>query len=136
MSKQAQAALTRQKIRALAKLLQGQAQRVMGGSPIVRGSFYRYRRRCGKAGCRCERGALHPGRAFAVRAGGRSRTLPLAGVDLEELSRCVGAYREMRRLRAEMVRTFRELLRQVDKLEGLREISLERLKCRRGSPSN
>lgn len=135
MSQQGQAALTRQKIRTLAQLLEGQARRMMGAGPIVRGSFYRYRRCCGKAGCRCERGALHGGRAFAVRAGGRSRTLPLAGVDLEELARCVGAYRETRRVRAEMVRTFRELLRQADKLEGLRQISLDRLKRRGRLPS-
>jgi hypothetical protein len=135
MSRQAQAALTRQKIRTLAQLLESQAHRMLGAGPIVRGSFYQYRRRCGKAGCRCERGALHGGRAFAVRAGGRSRTLPLAGVDLEELTRCVGAYRDLRRVRAEMVRAFRELLRQAEKLEGLRQISLAELKRRVGSPS-
>lgn len=133
MSKQVQAARARQSIRALTELLQGQAQRVMGHALLVRGSFYRYRRRCGKASCRCVRGALHAGQAFAIRAGGRSRTLPLTGVDREELSQCVGAYRELRRVRAEMVRTFGELLKQVDNLERLREIGLERLK-RRGRP--
>lgn len=136
MNKQAQAARTRQRIRALTELLQGQAQRVMGHAPLVRGSFYRYRRRCGKTSCRCARGLLHAGQAFAIRAGGRSRTLPLTGVDRDELSRCVGAYRELRRARAAMARTFDELLKQVDKLEGFRAISLERLKGRGGPPSN
>ena len=132
MNKQAQAARTRQRIRALAELLQGQARRAMGHTPLVRGSYYRYRRRCGKAACRCASGMLHAGQAFSIRSGGRSRTLPLAGVDREELSRHVGAYRELRRVRAGMVRTFDELLRQVDKLERLREIGLARLR-RRGS---
>ena len=136
MNKKPQAARTRQRILALTEQLQGQAQRVMGHAPLVRGSFYRYRRRCGKAGCRCARGALHAGEAFSIRAGGRSRTLPLAGVDREELSRHVGAYRELRRVRAEMVRTFDELLEAVDKLERLREISLERLKRRERPPSS
>ena len=130
MSKQAQAARTRQRIRALADLLQGQVQGAMGHAPLVRGSFYRYRRRCGKAGCRCSSGMLHTGQAFSVRSGGRSRTLPLTGVDREELSRHVGVYRELRRVRAGMVRTFDKLLRQVDKLELLREIGLVRLKRR------
>lgn len=133
MNKQPQAARARQRIRALTELLQGQAHRVMGHAPLVRGSFYRYRRRCGKASCRCARGALHAGQAFSIRAGGRSRTLPLTGVDRDELSRCVGAYRELHRVRAEMVRTFDELLRQVDTLERLREIGLDGLK-RRGRP--
>jgi hypothetical protein len=130
MNKQAQAARTRQRIRALAELLQGQTRRAMGHTPLVRGSFYLYRRRCGKAGCRCAGGMLHVGQAFSIRSGGRSRTLPLTGVNREELSRYVGAYRELRRVRAGMVRTFDELLRQVDKLELLREIGLARLKRR------
>lgn len=135
MNKKPQAARTRQRILALTELLQGQTQRVMGHAPLVRGSFYRYRRRCGKASCRCARGALHAGQAFAIRADSRSRTLPLTGVNREELSRHVGVYRELRRVRAEMVRTFAELLKQVDRLEELRAIDLERLKCR-GRPSS
>ena len=132
MNKQAQAARTRQRIRALTELFQGQVQRAMGHSPLVRGSFYKYRRRCGKANCRCAGGMLHAGLAFSIRSGGRSRTLPLTGVDREELSRHVGVYRELRRLRAAMVRTFDELLKKVDKLARLREIGLARLR-RRGS---
>jgi hypothetical protein len=135
MNKQGQASRARQRILALTELLQGQARRVMGHAPLVRGSFYRYRRRCGKSSCRCARGALHAGEAFSIRAGGRSRTLPLTGVDREELALCVEAYRELRRVRAEMVRTFGEMLKQADKLERLREIGLERLK-RRGRPSS
>lgn len=134
MNKQGQAARTRQKISTLAELLQGQARRAMGHTPLVRGSFYRYRRRCGKAGCRCAGGRLHAGQAFSIRSGGRSRTLSLTGVNREELSRHVGVYRELRRVRAGMVRTFNELLRQVDRLELLREISLARLKRRRRLP--
>lgn len=135
MNKQAQAARTRQKILVLTKGLQEQAQSVMGHGPLLRGSFYQYRRRCGKASCRCARGALHAGQAFAVCTGGRSRTLPLTGVDREELSQCVGAYRELRRVRAEMVRTFGELLKQVDGLEQIRAIGLGELKRRRRPPS-
>jgi hypothetical protein len=37
-------------------------------------------------------------------------------------------------VRAEMVRTFRELLKQADKLEGFRQVRLDRLK-RRGRRS-
>jgi len=136
MNKKQQAARTRQNICGLIEHLQSQAQRMMGTVPLVRGSFYRYRRRCGKAGCRCARGALHAGQAFAICTGGRQRTLPLAGVDREELSRHVGTYRDLRRVRAEMVRAFGELLEAVDKLEQLREIGLEQLKRRRRPPSN
>lgn len=136
MSNQAQAARTRQRVLALTELLQGHVRRALSHGPLVRGSFYRYRRRCGKANCRCARGALHAGQAFAVRAGGRSRTLPLTGVDREKLFQCVGAYRELCRVRAELVRAFGELLQQVDRLGRLREISLERLKRRRRQTSN
>lgn len=133
MSKKPDAARIRQGILALTELIQGQARRLIGHGPLMRGSFYRYRRRCGKTSCRCARGALHKGEAFSIRAVGRSRTVPLSGVDREELTRYVGVYRDIRRVRAEMVRSFGDLLEAVDRLEGLRAIGLERLQ-RRGEP--
>lgn len=114
-----------QELARLAKVLQGHA-------PLVRGSFYRFRRKCGKAGCRCVRGELHHGQAFAVREGGRSRTVPLTGLDRAKLVKGVGVYRGVRRARAEMVQALARLLAQVDRLVRLREIPLPRLRQNTG----
>lgn len=111
-----EASLGRQKITAWSTEIVRLAQAANGSGPLARGSLYAYRRRCGKPGCRCARGALHAGRTFAVSEGGRTRVVALRGLDLAELEAGVRAWR---RTRAAMVAAFAELLRAVDRLEKL-----------------
>ncbi len=134
MSASQRASMCRQQIRDCLAELQRLAGMAQGRAPLVRGSLYAYRRRCGKSGCRCSRGEMHLGHAFSVREGGRSRVVSMAGLDRAELTEAVHGYRELRRARAEMVRTFGEMLRQVDLMERLRLVDVERLKrAERGS---
>lgn len=128
MDHKRQASRCRQRIVDCLGELQHLAQVALGYSPLIRGSLYVYRRRCGKAGCRCARGRLHRGQALGVSHGGRSRAVPLAGLDRDKLAEHVAAYRGLRRARATMVRTFAQLLREADRLEQLREIPVERLR--------
>ena len=95
---------------------------------LVRGSLYEFRRRCGKAGCRCSRGGLHSGRALGVSAGGWARPVSLKGIDVATLSDHVEAYRRVRKARAEMVKVFAKLLATADRLEHLREIPVSQLR--------
>jgi hypothetical protein len=104
------------------------AEMAMGRGPLIRGSFYAYRRRCGKPGCRCARGRLHRGHAFGVSEGGRSRQVPLGGIDAHALAEHVEAYRRLRRVRADMARLFAGLVGTVDRLLRLREIPVGRLR--------
>lgn len=128
-----EASRCRQRITGCLSELEHLAGFCLGHFPLVRGSLYTYRRRCGKAGCRCARGELHRGQALGVRVGGRSRSAPIGGIDRQALSEHVAAYRQVRRARADMVRAFDELLAAADRLERLREIPAGRLR-RRGTP--
>ena len=128
MDRRREASRCRQRIMGCVGELQGLARAILGYSPLVRGSLYAYRRRCGKPGCRCARGRLHRGQALGVSQGGRSRAVALAGLDRDRLAEHVAVYRELRRTRATMVRTFAQLLREADRLERLREVPVERLR--------
>lgn len=128
MDRKREASRCRQRIMDCAGELQHLTRAVLGHSPLVRGSLYAYRRRCGKPGCRCARGRLHHGQALGVSQGGRSRAVPLAGLDRDKLAEHAAVYRELRRARATMVRTFAQLLREADRLERLREVPVERLR--------
>ena len=127
MSRRESASRGRRRIAELLEELRQGAQAAQGYEPLVRGSFYRFRRRCGKKTCRCARGELHVGQAFSVRQGGLSRALPLAGIDRGKLAKRVAVYRQLRKSRALMVRTFEQLLRTADRLEQLRSIPPDRL---------
>lgn len=128
MSESQRASRCRQQIRDCLAELQRLAGMAQGRAPLVRGSLYTYRRRCGKSGCRCSRGEMHTGHAFSVRDAGRSRVVSTVGLDRAALTEAVYGYRELRRARAEMVRTFGEMLRQVDLMERLREVDVKRLR--------
>jgi hypothetical protein len=116
MRAKVQASLRRRKIGERVAELCRLARVAEGSGVLVRGSFYAYRRRCGKDGCRCARGQLHPGRAFGVSSGGRSRVVSLRGLDRQEVEAGVKAWRQWRQTRAAMVAVFAELLRELDRL--------------------
>lgn len=71
---------------------------------------------------------------MSVSAGGRSRTISLAGLDDAQMRREVEAYRQWRQARAKMVRTFTEMLEAVDRLGRVRTVSIERLRHARVRP--
>jgi len=127
MERSHEASLCRQRIANCLVELGRLAKVAQGWSPLVRGSLYLYRRRCGKRGCRCSRGELHAGQALSVSAGGRSRVVSTAGLDRAELAAGVQAHRELRQARSSMVRTCRELLAAVDRMARVREVGLEQL---------
>lgn len=128
MQRSHQASRCRQRIMNYLGQLQQLAQATLGHAPLVRGSLYVYRRRCGKPGCRCARGRLHRGRALGVSEGGRSRPVAIGGIDPQALSEHVERYRHVRRARMEMVQVFSSLLTAADRLESLRAIAVERLR--------
>ena len=127
-----QASLCRQRIVDTVAVLGRLAQAANGSGPLIRGSFYTYRRRCGKKGCRCARGELHLSRAFGVSADGRSRVVSLRGMDREEVEVGVKAWRQWRQTRAAMGVAFAELLRAVDRLGKANTRPVDRL--RRAAP--
>lgn len=91
-----------------------------GASPMIRGSVYARRRRCGKPRCRCVRGHPHRDRVLAIRCAGRVSVRgldPAADAAIEE---AVAAWHGFRRQRGELAAACRGLLRAVDRLAALR----------------
>ena len=84
--------------------------------PLVRGSFQVFRRRCGKEGCKCLRGELHETVVFIDRDNGQ-RHIQKVTVGLERaLSKPVGGYQGLRKLRARLSKLNAEALGCCDRL--------------------
>jgi len=101
--------------------------RLEGRGVLVRGTLYERRRRCGRRGCRCERGDLHISEAFSVSEAGKTRHLPLGGVNRERLREGVENYRTFRAARRELRVACRRVLALADEMEQLRCVPLEEL---------
>ena len=88
--------------------------------PLLPGSFYTLRRKCGKPNCRCNRGELHESTVLSYRGQGRSRNISPPPEQLESLRPMTRDYRRCRQARAKLVRWHRQLLKLVDALEAAR----------------
>jgi hypothetical protein len=112
----------RQRVHRTANQIQKQLDKLMEKGPLIRGRVYPLRRKCGKAGCRCEKGALHQTLVLAVPEQGRKRIRTVPKGKHEQWQLLAGRYRRFRRSRAQLVKLFGQLLVLVDELERQRTI--------------
>jgi hypothetical protein len=92
----------------------------LGREPLLAGSLYILRRKCGKPNCRCSRDELHESTVLSYRGGGRPRNISPAPDQVESLRSMTHDYRRCRQARAQLVRWQRQLLALVDALEAAR----------------
>jgi uncharacterized protein DUF6788 len=88
--------------------------------PLLPGSLYTLRRKCGKPNCHCGRGELHESTILSYRGQGRPRNISPAPEQLGSLRTMTQDYRRCRQARAQLVRWQRQLLTLVDALEAAR----------------
>jgi len=92
---------------------------------FLRGSVYELKTRCGKPSCVCLRGKPHRRWVLTESVEGRKR-LRVLPRDQEELwCRRAEDYRLFRRRRAELVKTVRRILEDIDAIERAQRRSLE-----------
>lgn len=84
--------------------------------PMTPGSLYRLRRKCGKTGCRCQRGELHATWVLTRSEQGRTRLYPVPAQARGQLRRLTAEYRRWQRARARLVKLSSQLLPRVDAL--------------------
>jgi hypothetical protein len=113
------------------QLLPGLLDSCLGREPLLPGSLYTLRRKCGKPTCHCNRGTLHASTVLSYRGQGRPRNLSPATEHLEPLRNMTDHYRQCRQARAQLVRWQKQLLQLVDELEAVRveqgEIAFQKL---------
>ena len=88
--------------------------------PLVKGSVYELRRRCGKPTCGCARGALHGTVVLSWSEGGRTRLRSLPPGRRADLRAAVHRYQRFRRARARLVKLHAEMLALIAELEAAR----------------
>jgi hypothetical protein len=88
--------------------------------PLLAGSVYTLRRRCGKPNCRCTRGHLHATEVLAYRGQGRPRNITPRPRQLPTLEKLTASYQRFRQARAALVKLDRQMLAVIDRIEALR----------------
>ena len=92
--------------------------------PVIKGTVYELRRRCGKPGCKCARGELHARMVVSASEGGKTRLEVIPHGFLVEVQVKVRRYQELRRVRARLGEIYRKMLRVMDQMEAMRREEL------------
>jgi len=110
----------RQSLLHLANDLKGLVDPFFSDRPVIKGTVYQLKRRCGKAGCKCARGQLHTRMVVSASEGGRTRLQVIPHGFLIEVQVKVRRYQELRRVRARLGEIYRQMLRVMDEMEAMR----------------
>jgi hypothetical protein len=82
--------------------------------PMVQGSFYLLRRKCGKPTCRCVQGELHASWVITRSEQGKDRIYSVPLAERGRLRQLAAEYRRYQRARAVLVKRHLKLLECVD----------------------
>ena len=91
-------------------------RRLQRSEPMIQGSFYLLRRKCGKPNCRCARGQLHPAYVLTRSEAGKDRLYPVPKEQRAEVRKRAAEYRRYQRARAVLVKRHLRLLALVDQV--------------------
>ena len=83
--------------------------------PMVQGSFYLLRRKCGKPTCRCARGELHASWVITRSEQGKDRIYSVPPEKRGRLRELTSEYRRYQRARAVLVKRHLQLLKFADR---------------------
>ena len=95
-------------------------RRLARAQPMVQGSFYLLKRRCGNPNCRCARGELHEAWVITRSQGGKGRTFTVPVEDRGRLRQLTQEYRQYIRGRAVLSKRYAQILALVDQLAAQR----------------
>jgi hypothetical protein len=93
---------------------------LQGEAPMVQGSLYLLRRKCGKPNCRCTRGQLHATWVLTRSEAGRSRLYPVPADQRGRLRPLTREYRRWQRTRALLIKQSARLVGLIDQLADQR----------------
>jgi len=88
--------------------------------PVIKGSVYELKRKCGKAGCKCAQGEFHSRMVISASEKGKTSLRVIPHGFLVEIRIKVRRYQELRHARARLVEVHRKMLRVIDEMEAMR----------------
>ena len=94
----------------------------LNNRPLVKGTVYPLRRRCGKSTCRCAQGELHESLVLTASVEGRTRLQSLPEEKIERVREFTRCYQQFRTARADFVKLYTQMVKIIDTIERLRRV--------------
>jgi hypothetical protein len=110
----------RSQLHAVGQQLHDLLETFLGREPLLPGSLYTLRRRCGKPTCHCAHGTPHASTVLSYRGHGRPQNITPSAAQLPDVRQLTDAYRRFRQARSQLLRLKRQLLTLIDRLAAAR----------------
>jgi len=88
--------------------------------PVIKGSVYELKRKCGKPGCKCTKGQLHRSMVLSSSEKGKTRLKVIPHGFLLEVKSKVQRYQKLRRSRRRLGEVQHKMLEVMDEMEAMR----------------
>ena len=109
----------RQSLTRLSNQIRQAAEPFLSDKPVVKGSAYELKTKCGKPGCKCAKGQLHSRMVLSASEKGKTKLRAIPDGFLVEVHKA-RRYQELRRARARLVQAHKQMLKVMDKIEAMR----------------
>lgn len=88
--------------------------------PMIKGTVYEQRRKCGKPNCYCATGEPHRSMMLSRSEQGRTKLMTIASGQLRDVQVLTERYQKFRRARARLGQIYKTMVRLIDELEKAR----------------
>jgi Family of unknown function (DUF6788) len=110
----------RQSLNELAQEIQGLIPIFIERAPLMKGTVYQQKRKCGKPGCRCAAGELHTSMMLSRSEEGRTKLAAIPSGFLKDYQILTNRYQRFRRARARLGQIYKTMIELIDQLEESR----------------
>jgi len=92
----------------------------LSDKPVIKGSVYELKRKCGKPDCKCAQGELHRSMVVSASEKGKTKLRVIPRGSLVEVESKVKRYQKLRRVRTRLVEVHKKILQVIDEMEAMR----------------
>jgi len=110
----------RQSLRRLSDEVRQLINPFFSDKPLIKGSVYELKTKCGKPGCKCAKGELHHRMVVSASEKGKTKLRAIPHGLLIEVQTKVRRYQELRRGRVGLIEVHKKMLQVMDEMEAMR----------------
>lgn len=110
----------RQSLARLANEIRQIVEPFFSDKPVIKGSVYELKTKCGKPGCKCAKGQLHHRMVLSASEKGKTKLRAIPRGSLVEVQSKVRCYQELRRARVRLIEVHNKMVQVIDEMEAIR----------------
>ncbi len=120
----------RQSLDRLANEIRQIVEPFFSDKPVIKGSVYELKTKCGKPECKCAKGQLHHRMVLSASEKGKTKLRAIPRGFLVEVQTKVRCYQELRRVRVRLIEVHKKIVQLMDEMEVMRreEVPVSRKK--------